>query len=210
MLPREVVAEYYQQIPGSQNNPSAGGFVVPCNAELPDFTVEITSGTGVSASASIPGIALPSPTVVISGNSGGSGGNAGGSGGGASGSSGGAGIGINGGILGGSLGGSSGSGGIIGGSNGGGGILGGSLFGRDTSKSTNSKRDNQPQGTYKAVTPGKYIKMAAVGDDESTCFGGIQSSDGMEFSIFGDVFLKNQYVVFDAEGPRLGFAPQAG
>lgn len=202
MLPREVVAEYYQQIPGSQNNPSAGGFVVPCNAELPDFTVEITSGN--SASASIPGIALPSPTVVISGNAGSSGGGGGG------GSSGGAGIGTNGGILGGSLGGSSGSGGIIGGNNGGGGILGGSLFGRDTSQSTSSKRDNQPQGTYKAVTPGKYIKMAAVGEDESICFGGIQSSDGMEFSIFGDVFLKNQYVVFDAEGPRLGFAPQAG
>lgn len=193
MLPKEVVAEYYLQIPGSQNNPLAGGFVVPCNAELPDFTIEITSGTGISASASIPSIALPSPTVGISGIAGGSGGDAGGSGGGA-------GIGINGGILGGSLGGSSGSGGI----------LGGSLLDRDTSESTNSKRDNQPQGNYKAVTPGKYIKMAAVGDDESTCFGGIQSSDGMEFSIFGDVFLKNQYVVFDAEEPRLGFAPQAG
>lgn len=51
--------------------------------------------------------------------------------------------------------------------------------------------------------------MSSVRNDGSMCFGGIQSNSGMEFSIFGDVFLKNQYVVFDAEGPRLGFAQQA-
>lgn len=65
------------------------------------------------------------------------------------------------------------------------------------------------QGTYKAVTPGKYLKMSPVMEGGSTCFGGMQSNDGMDFSIFGDVFLKNQYVVFDMNGPRLGFAPQA-
>jgi aspergillopepsin I len=43
----------------------------------------------------------------------------------------------------------------------------------------------------------------------SACFGGLQSSGSIGVNIFGDVFLKSQYVVFDSEGPQLGFAPQA-
>jgi aspergillopepsin I len=44
------------------------------------------------------------------------------------------------------------------------------------------------------------------------CYGGIQRDTGMPFSIFGDVFLKGVFVVFEsAEGkpPRLGFAQQS-
>ncbi|RDW63144.1 pepsin-like aspartic protease [Aspergillus mulundensis] len=62
---------------------------------------------------------------------------------------------------------------------------------------------------YDAVVPGQYIKYAPVTDGSSTCFGGIQNNQGLPFSILGDVFLKSQYVVFDSEGPQIGFAPQA-
>ncbi|KAL1852608.1 hypothetical protein Plec18167_007702 [Paecilomyces lecythidis] len=62
-------------------------------------------------------------------------------------------------------------------------------------------------GDYTATVPGEYISFADVGNGQT--FGGIQSNSGIGFSIFGDVFLKSQYVVFDASGPRLGFAAQA-
>jgi len=60
---------------------------------------------------------------------------------------------------------------------------------------------------YTATIPGEYINFEAIGSN--TCYGGIQSNSGIGFSIFGDVFLKSQYVVFDASGPKIGFAPQA-
>ncbi|KAJ5328366.1 hypothetical protein N7541_001496 [Penicillium brevicompactum] len=62
---------------------------------------------------------------------------------------------------------------------------------------------------YNAVVPGKLINYAAITTGSSTCYGGIQSNSGIGFSIFGDIFLKSQYVVFDSQGPRLGFAAQA-
>lgn len=77
-------------------------------------------------------------------------------------------------------------------------------------------------GTYKAVVPGSYINYApATGSRKSLpchcywtqpnnlteCFGGIQSNAGIGFSIYGDIFLKSQFVVFDAtSSPQLGFA----
>ncbi|KAK2755037.1 Type I transmembrane sorting receptor [Arachnomyces sp. PD_36] len=64
-------------------------------------------------------------------------------------------------------------------------------------------------GDHDAVVPGDIIKYAPITPGSSTCFGGIQSNSGLGFSIFGDIFLKSQYTVFDSEGPRLGFAPQA-
>jgi len=63
---------------------------------------------------------------------------------------------------------------------------------------------------YKATVPGAYINYAPNGD--GTCFGGIQSDAGIGFAIYGDIFLKSQYVVFDktqgANSPRIGFAAQ--
>lgn len=61
---------------------------------------------------------------------------------------------------------------------------------------------------YTATVPGSLINYGPSGDG-STCLGGIQSNSGIGFSIFGDIFLKSQYVVFDSNGPQLGFAPQA-
>ena len=62
---------------------------------------------------------------------------------------------------------------------------------------------------YTATVPGSYMNYAPVSQGSSTCFGGMQSNSNIGFSIFGDIFLKSQYVVFNAEGPKIGFAPQA-
>jgi aspergillopepsin I len=62
---------------------------------------------------------------------------------------------------------------------------------------------------YDAVVPGDLINYAPASQGSSTCLGGIQSNSGIGFSIFGDIFLKSQYVVFDSNGPRLGFAAQS-
>jgi hypothetical protein len=64
-------------------------------------------------------------------------------------------------------------------------------------------------GGVKQVVPGKFINYAPV--TASTCFGGIQTDDGIGFSIFGDIFLKSKYVIFEgAATPRIGLAQQAG
>ena len=78
-------------------------------------------------------------------------------------------------------------------------------------------------GSYRAVVPGTYINYApATGSRKfshpflrrwtcpnhlTECFGGIQSNAGIGFSIYGDIFLKSQFVVFNgASTPELGFA----
>ncbi|KAE8154942.1 Aspartic protease pep1 [Aspergillus avenaceus] len=105
MIDDEIVEAYYEQVPNAENSYSAGGYVFPCDSDLPDFTVQI--------------------------------------------------------------------------------------------------------GEYSAVVPGKHINYSPLQEGGSTCVGGIQSNSGLGLSILGDVFLKSQYVVFDSEGPKLGFAAQA-
>ena len=60
------------------------------------------------------------------------------------------------------------------------------------------------------TVPGEYINYAPLTAGSSTCFGGIQPNTGIGFTIFGDVFLKAVYAIFDASSssPRLGFAAQ--
>lgn len=58
-------------------------------------------------------------------------------------------------------------------------------------------------GPYRGIVPGSYILYEVLGDD--LCYGGIQISTE-PFSIFGDILLKAQLVIFDHAGPRVGFA----
>ncbi|MCJ1332607.1 Type I transmembrane sorting receptor [Thelotrema lepadinum] len=70
-------------------------------------------------------------------------------------------------------------------------------------------------GSYKATVPGSDINFNPAGEDangNALCFGAIQSNgDEIDFAIYGDAFLKSQYVVFDKRygSERLGFAAQA-
>lgn len=106
LLPDAVVADYYAAVPGSQNSNADQGYVFPCSATLPDFTVQVSG--------------------------------------------------------------------------------------------------------YMATVPGRFINYAPA-SASGTCFGGIQSSAQTGgFAIFGDTFLKSQFVVFSdaAGGPQVGYAPK--
>ena len=60
---------------------------------------------------------------------------------------------------------------------------------------------------YMATIPGALINYQGVGG--GMCYGGLQSSQGQPIQILGDILFKSQFVVFDARGPSIGFAPHA-
>jgi len=65
-------------------------------------------------------------------------------------------------------------------------------------------------GGVKQTIPGTYINYSPIGD--GNCYGGLQSNAGLGLSIFGDIFLKSKYIIFDLStgSPRAGFAQQVG
>ncbi|KAF2094626.1 aspartic protease pep1 [Rhizodiscina lignyota] len=60
------------------------------------------------------------------------------------------------------------------------------------------------------TVPSDFLNFAPVDAANTNCFGGIQSAAGLPFSIFGGIFLKSQYAVFDMSQatPRIGFGQQ--
>lgn len=68
--------------------------------------------------------------------------------------------------------------------------------------------------SYKAVIPGELINFAPADlDDPATatiCYGGVQSSRGFPFAIYGNVFFKAHWTMFHVEEKKLGFAPRSG
>jgi hypothetical protein len=61
---------------------------------------------------------------------------------------------------------------------------------------------------YVAMVPGDTITFAQV--DGQTCFGGVQSNHGNPMQIYGDVFFRAQYVMFDGGNMAVPMAPMAG
>jgi hypothetical protein len=59
-------------------------------------------------------------------------------------------------------------------------------------------------GTYRGIIPGAYINYGKI--NKTTCFGGIQTSDGAPFAVLGDIALKAQFAVFDYGNNVVGFA----
>lgn len=58
--------------------------------------------------------------------------------------------------------------------------------------------------SYRGLVPGNYINF---GQASSThCYGGIQTANGLPYSIFGNVLLKAQFVVFNVGSRTVGFA----
>jgi hypothetical protein len=63
--------------------------------------------------------------------------------------------------------------------------------------------------TNYATVPGADLSYAPVDSTGKTCFGGLQSVGQGSQAIYGDVFLHNNYGVFDASVPQFGFASVA-
>ncbi|KAK4038158.1 putative Endothiapepsin precursor [Parachaetomium inaequale] len=60
---------------------------------------------------------------------------------------------------------------------------------------------------FVARVPGRFMNYTVMPDDTGKCMGGLQEwGNGEDLGIFGDVFLKAVYAVFDVGGGRIGFA----
>ncbi|KAK6532057.1 Type I transmembrane sorting receptor [Orbilia ellipsospora] len=69
-----------------------------------------------------------------------------------------------------------------------------------------------PFGNSFAKIPGTYLKYATLDSAGTTCFGALQSlgtgNSGLPY-IYGDIFFKANYAVFDMQNGRVGFATKS-
>lgn len=65
-----------------------------------------------------------------------------------------------------------------------------------------------PKTEHVITIPGPYLNYGPVLSEgqEGYCWGGMQSAEGLEVTILGDVMLKAVFVAFDLEEGRVGFA----
>jgi Eukaryotic aspartyl protease len=60
-------------------------------------------------------------------------------------------------------------------------------------------------GSYRGVVPESYINWTPIDVVKTNCFGGLKSSVGFGFAVFGDILLRSQNIVFDVGNVRLGW-----
>jgi aspergillopepsin I len=61
--------------------------------------------------------------------------------------------------------------------------------------------------TYYATIPASILNFGAIDSTGDTCYGALQSVGSGTQNIYGDVFFNAYYGIFDASGPKFGFAP---
>ncbi|KAL2265809.1 hypothetical protein VTJ83DRAFT_6909 [Remersonia thermophila] len=61
---------------------------------------------------------------------------------------------------------------------------------------------------FDVTIPGQFMNYTAIPDEPDRCMGGLQTWGYDDLAIFGDVFLKAVYAVFDVGQARIGFAPK--
>ena len=62
---------------------------------------------------------------------------------------------------------------------------------------------------YKAVIPGKLLNFQALDTAGRQCAGALQSNNGAKIQIYGDIFFKAQYTVFNIRNNTISLAPHS-
>jgi hypothetical protein len=66
-------------------------------------------------------------------------------------------------------------------------------------------------GSYKAVVPGSFMNSRPAASNSVLCYGGLQSQGRLPYMTLGTVFMKSQFIIFNAtKTPSVGLAAKAG